>query len=476
MKLDILDVDRLIEVNKLKEVTSPRLFSNRLTFDPDGILSNEIFGISKSDRRGTFAYIDLKRPFIHPHIYGNVLKRMFHKIKYIVSGQKRYVVIKGELTESPDGWTGIQGLYDHWEEIDWKKQQSSNRTAIELLSKLPKNKVFLTKEIVSPPAYRDVMLAGTKDTSDHVNEVNELYIRLIRAVALLSEGGLFARTQYATQMKIQDTLLDINNYYKSQLSKKSGLIRKYLIGKNTDFGVRSVISAYNYNKNTIQENMVDMEHTAIPISQCCSIFYPFVESWLKNFFTREIINDPNLVSYYDEDNDKYVVGQLHEPELQFSDRRIKKMINDYLANPDNRFTPINVDVTIPGFEDRKARVSMRLVGKVIVGNTVSDILKRPMTVTDILYLACVDVAEKRHCMISRYPVRTDKEMVFTKIRVQSTREHIKIIFNGKEYPYYPKIDLDTRHEMVGVQFIDTLVFSNSFLEGMGKRHCPYKIS
>ena len=90
-----------------------------------------------------------------------------------------------------------------------------------------------------------------------------------------------------------------------------------------------------------------------------------------------------------------------------------------------------------------------------------------MTITDILYLACVDVCEKRHSMISRYPVRTDKEIVFTKIRVQSTREHIKIIFNGKEYPYYPKIDLKTNHEMVGVQFIDTLVFSNSFLDGMG---------
>lgn len=467
MKLDILDVEHLIEVNNLQEVTSPRLFSTKMTFDPDGILSTEIFGISKSDRRGTFAYIDLKRPFIHPHIYGNILKRSFQKIKYIVSGQKRFLVIDGVLEESPDGWTGIQGLYDHWDEINWKKHPSANKINMALLTNLPKNRVFITKEIVSPPAYRDVMLAGTKDTSDHVNEVNELYVRLIRAVALLSEGGLFARTQYATQMKIQDTLLDINNYYKNQISKKSGLIRKYLIGKNTDFGVRSVISAFNYNNNTIQENMVDMEHTAIPISQCCSLFYPFIESWLKNFFTREIVNDPNLVSYYDEDKGRYVTGQLHEPELQFSDKKIKKMINDYLANPDNRFAHIKVGVTIPGHEDRKAQVGIRLMGKVMLQNDITDVLKRQMTITDILYLACVDVCEKRHCMISRYPVRTDKEMVFTRIRVQSTREHIRVIFNGREYPYYPKIDLDTKPDMVGVQFVDTLVFSNSFLEGMG---------
>ena len=50
MKVQILDIERLIEVNNLKEVTSKNLFSNKMLFDPDGILSNEIFGISKSDR------------------------------------------------------------------------------------------------------------------------------------------------------------------------------------------------------------------------------------------------------------------------------------------------------------------------------------------------------------------------------------------------------------------------------------------
>ena len=90
MKVDLLDIERLIAVNKLQEVTSPRLFSNKMMYDPNGILSTDIFGISKGDRRGIFAYIDLKRPFIHPHIYGNILRGMFGEIKYIVSGQKKY--------------------------------------------------------------------------------------------------------------------------------------------------------------------------------------------------------------------------------------------------------------------------------------------------------------------------------------------------------------------------------------------------
>lgn len=468
MNVDLLDIERLISVNKLEEVTSPRLFSNKMMYDPQGILSSDIFGISKGDRRGIFAYVNLKRPFLHPHIYGNILKR-FGEIKYIVSGQRKYSIEGGVFVQDPDGWTGLAGLYDHWHEIDWTKRKSDNKRAINLLSRIPKDRAFISKLPVCPPAYRDVMLAGTTDSSDHVNELNELYVRLIRAAALLAEGGLFARTQYATQMKMQETLVDISNYFKNQISRKAGLIRKYLIGKSVDYGTRSVISAPSYNNEVISDNMVDIDHTALPLSQCCSTFYPFIETWLKNFFTREIINDPNLISFYDEEQGKYITATLKEPEVQFSDKAIKKLINDYVFNPDNRFKIITVDVIVPGpgREEKIAKAVMILKGKIMLPNNVSAILNRGMCITDILYLACVETCEKRHLMISRYPVGTDKGLFFNKIRVQSTKGHVKVIFNGKEYPFYPNIDYKIPNDKVGVQFIDSVVFSNSLLEGMG---------
>lgn len=470
MKIDILDIDRLIGINKLEEVTSPRLFSTKNMYDQQGILSTDIFGTSKGDRRNTFAYISLKLHFIHPHIYQNVLKNMYRNIIYIVSGQKRYIINQdGRLVEDDDnGWTGIIALYDHWDEIRWDKIKEGDTTNRKLISKLSKDKVFINKILVCPPAYRDVMLSGTVDSSDHVNESNDLYIKLIRSVSLLSEGGLFARQQYATQMKIQDTLVDLMKYFESQISKKQGLIRKYLIGKSVDFGTRSVISAPTYNHERLEDSMVDFEHVALPIEQCCSNFYPFIETWLKNFFTREIINDPNLIRYHDTATDKEIPATLKDPEVQFSEKNIKKMINDYCLNPDNRFRIIDVDVTVhTKTKDVSVKAFMHLKGKIMMENNVSLVLNRPMTITDILYLACVDVCEKRHVMVSRYPVGTDKGIYFNKIRVQSTRDHIKVIFNGKEYPYYPKIDFELLHYKVGVQFIDTLVMSNAHLDGMG---------
>ena len=469
MKINILDYEHLIELNNIQEVSSPRLFSNKMIYDPDGILSTDIFGVSKDDRRSTYAYINLKQKFIHPHIYAKVLKGgIFRNIMYLVAGQRRFVIDNGKLIEDNDnGWTGLSSLYDHWDEIDWNKSStSSNKMDKELLKNISKDAVFMDKCIIIPPAYRDVMLSGTIDSSDHVNELNEMYVKLIRACSRLNEGGLFARQQYASQAIIQNQLVEIMNYFKGMIAKKQGLIRKNLIGKKVDFGVRAVISANPYNSDRFEDNMVDLEHSAVPISICCSNFYPFIEAWLKNFFTNEIINNPNIAMFYDTENKRYVTGRIKDPELQFSDKNIKKLINNYCLNPDNRFQIIQVAMDIPGINEVKF-FNMMLKGKVFLENNVSKELNRPMTITDILYLACVDVCEKRHVMASRYPVGTDKGIFFSKINVQSTNKHIKLIFNGKEYPHYPDINLSTKHNEVGIQFIDTFVMSNSHCEGLG---------
>ena len=469
MKIDLLDIDRFIDVNKLQEVTSHKIFSNNITFDPEGPASYEIFGISKGDRAGRFAFIDLRRPFLHPHIYGNVLKRMFNNIVYIVSGQRRYSIKDGRLVEdSENGWTGLASLYENWDNINWNKLNSSNERSIKLLSYLGKNQAFITKIPVCPVMYRDVEPAGTVDFSDRVDPLNKLYSDLISAISLLSEGGLFQRSQNATQYRIQEYLLEISNHFKDLISKKHGLIRKYLMGKTVDFGTRAVISAPTYNHETISESMVGIDYTAVPISHCCSTFYPFIETWLRNFFTREIINDPNLVSFYDSDQKREIIATLKDPELQFSDKAIKKMINDYIFNPDNRFKIMSVDTIIPGTkEDKNVKAVLILKGNRIMPNNARTVLNRAMTVTDILYLACVDVCEKRHIMVTRYPVGTDKGLFMSKIRVQSTRTQIKLIFNGKEYPFYPDIDFNIPQDKIGIQFVDSAVFSNSMLEGLG---------
>lgn len=470
MKISILDINKLIELNNLQEITSPRLFSTKTTYDPEGLLSTEIFGMSKGDRRTTFAYVDLKQPFIHPHIYEKVLKAMYKNIIYLVAGQRRFVVRNGLLVEdNENGWTGLQALYDHWDEINWKKSKSANKINKKLLSKLSKDEVFIKKLLICPPAYRDVVLSGTMDSSDHVSELNSFYVKLMRMVSTLGDGGAFNRHRYSTQYKIQNTLSEIMIYFKNQISKKQGLIKKNLIGKSIDYGSRIVISSPTFNHNRIEDSMVDFDHIAFPISQCISNFRPFIDSWVIKFFNNEVINDPNLIMFIDPQTGKEMTAPIKDPEIQFSEKKIIKMINDYSLNPDNRFKVITIEVEVPTKNGTKVvNALMRLKGKILFENNVQKELDRPLTITDILYLACVDVCEKRHVMISRYPVGTDKGITLSKVRVQSTANHIHVIYNGKEYPFYPDIDLNTEHDKVGIQFIDTLVLSNSHLDGMGE--------
>jgi DNA-directed RNA polymerase beta' subunit len=472
MKISLLDADRLIRVNKLKECSSPRLFSaGKQLFDPEGILSNEIFGINRSDRRSTYAYIDLVKPFIHPHVYQGILKRLCNKVVYIIAGQKKYKIIDGLLQEAEDGWTGIMALYDHWDEIDWNKSSSTNERSLKLLKLSKRDEIFVKKFIISPPGYRDVTVAtGGGDNSDQVPEINTLYQELIRRVEGLQVGGMLARRQFTLEARVQDLLVEIYDEYKGQISGKTGYIKRYLMGKSINYGTRAVISAPSYNNETIQDNMVDIDHVALPVAQCCATFKPFVFAWLKNFFTREIINNPNVVILQDPKTGKEIIGSIKDPEVQFNEKVIEKLILNFVRNPDSRFSLITVEVLLPPDANKKkdtVMAGMVLKGKEILPNSQLVDLQRPMTITDILYLACVDCCEKRHVMISRYPVGTDKGIFFSKVRVQSTKEHIKIIFNGVEYPFYPKIDLNLARESIGVEFIDTAVYSNSFLEGMG---------
>ena len=69
MKIDLFNSKEFIDLNKLKEVTSPVLFQRGEIPHPDGLVSNQIFGVTVQSRKSTFAYVDLQGYFFHPHVY-----------------------------------------------------------------------------------------------------------------------------------------------------------------------------------------------------------------------------------------------------------------------------------------------------------------------------------------------------------------------------------------------------------------------
>ena len=82
-RISPLDPLKLIKVNNLKEVSNPIAFARNNEPTPDGLISNEIFGISKFERSNTYAYLSLGDWFMHPLHY-KIWSKMDSNIKAII--------------------------------------------------------------------------------------------------------------------------------------------------------------------------------------------------------------------------------------------------------------------------------------------------------------------------------------------------------------------------------------------------------
>ena len=468
MKIDLFDVKEFIDINHLQEITSPILFQRGDIPHPNGLVSNEIFGITTKSRKETYAYINLHGYFFHPHIY-KAIRRMFRNVDKIVNGEAYYSIDEnGILIPDENGYTGINFLYENWEKINWDTKQQDSTIGMRgervgLLNKCKKNEIFMHYQLVIPAFYRDIK-TGSANNGGETEDINNMYAKLIRLASLLKNQDMFDFQFHSTNYNIQTTIISIYDYFKHKLEKKRGLLRKYLMGKNVDYCTRTVITAPTFHAEKPDELFTDFRYTSIPISQICSLTYPFILRYVKTFFEREVIDVKNAKILYNPSTDNIEkVVEIKNPESYFSDKYIKKMIDTYIKDPESRFTKIEVPTT--GTQTYYLTFS----GKRTDSSNTSELastVHRPMTWTDLLYLACEDVVKDKHVLITRYPLLDEFGVFISKIRVASTTKTIPLYVNGKLYKWYPYIDLNIPPNELGNQFIDACQFSNSYLPGI----------
>ena len=463
MRIDLFDVKDFIEINKLQEVTSPVLFQRGDIPHPDGLVSNRIFGTTVQSRKNTFAYINLHGHFFHPHVY-KAIKRMFRNMEKIISGEQYYIINnKGILELNENGETGIEFIYNNWEKINWEKTSDSGmrNERIDMLKNFKKDEIFMQYLLVIPPFYRDI-----KSTSSggETGELNKFYTNAIRYASLLKDRDMFSFQLYQTNSNMQNLIVDIYDYFKNKLEKKTGMLRKYLLGKNVDYCTRTVITSPRFHADKPTDLETSFRYASIPISQVCSLCYPFIVKWVKDFFDREVFSFKNSKLLYDPITNTSVERELDNPESVFNDKFIKKMIDGYIDDPEIRFTKVEIPVK----DDKKTRylvfTGRRLDTESKEG--VSNIAYRPMTYTDILYMAAVDVTKDKHCIITRYPVNDEFGVFINRIHVVSTTTTQPITYNEKIYKWYPMVDFSVNPEKMATKFIDSVQFSNSYLAGI----------
>ena len=97
---------------------------------------------------------------------------------------------------------------------------------------------------------------------------------------------------------------------------------------------------------------------------------------------------------------------MDNPQINFSDDRFDKELNEFIHGYSNRFKP----VMIPNKEGKE--LYMYFKGYSVTeeeyqkGITENDnMIDRPITWVDILYIAAVAATEDKMAMISRYPIK-----------------------------------------------------------------------
>lgn len=471
-KIEQLDQKRLIKENDLNAITNTSMFNSNNGPTPDGLLSNEIFGLTKDERSGIFAYLDLKEKFIQPYFYKIWLK-LDKNLRSCVYETKNFIIDKnGFLVEDDNGETGLRFLMKNIDKINFKSVKKD-----EFISVIKSNKdvIFTDKFVIIPPFYRDVNNTGNGKVG--VGEINKLYINLMNNVRALSESNDYGLSMAGgIRGKIQDLMLEIYKFLTigetpngevhagSGIFKKFGAMRRSVMAKTTDNSCRLVLSAPNINANSTKDLMVDMEYSAVPLSAACVLAYPYMIYHLRQFFNNEFGGK----THYFVSNDDNI--ELKNPQIEFSDDRFDKEINEFIHGYSNRLKSIQ----IPNTENRN--ITLRFKGYSITeeeyekGIRENDtLIERDMTWMDLFFISAIEACEDKMALITRFPVDSYFNQFASKLHIYSTIETEPMIINGKFYKWYPKIRQEDIGKNTSNKFIDTCSIANPYCILMGAK-------
>ena len=439
---ELFDIDRYVSTNSLGEVKSQHIYKTQNQFNPEGLFSEEIFGQTNEQQKYRCAYIKLPIHIFNPFVGKTIINRSGGIIRKLAYGETKCDLKDGVLIPNKEGkYCGLKDLYEIWEKIDIKKTLSSrNVENINILIKSPKRLLFQDKILVLPTSFRPIGMRNGKTVK---NELNSLYTRLI---GLKSVTAHTTSSVYQVWNKMQDCAIDIYTYVQEYISAKNGFLQRNLLAKVTAYTARNVISAPSYKS---EHPPISVYRTGYPLHTCLTLFTPLVKYQMREFFSY---NNMMNVCSNKEDVKPGVIQNIYD----------NKMIDDlckiFKENPGARFQRIYLDA------EKTVCAKMEYLD---VDNNKTVV--RDMTLTDVVYLCCIIaiVDADRMCYLVRYPIGHYLGNFFTKVHVLSTQETIHIQFMGRDFKYYPDINLEMTHEQVAIYFTEVINMSNSRLAAIG---------
>jgi len=415
LEIEPLDIDRFVRVNECKEITNPIIFYHGNRPTQDGLLSESIFGITTEERAGIYGYINLSEQFIHPFFYKIWLK-LDKNLRACIYETDNFRLDKdGYLVLDPNGENGLPFLIKNQARLGFKNTKKTDMLTA-LLKARKEGWLFVDKLLVIPPYYRDIDTKGSGKIG--VGEVNKLYMSVINTVRALRDATDYGfESKGPSRGRVQDLLMEVYNWFTvgesviggehtgSGIFKKFGVMRRSVMSKTTDNSARLVISAPKINVESRKDFITDLDHGSLPLSAACATLYPFMIYQLNRIFNNEF-NGRRLYPWAHKNGTVEYV-ELDNPILQFSDDRFDAEMNEFIHGYGNRFKMITVTTKdgreMPlGFKGYHITEEEYAQGK----RESANVIERPMTWVDVLFMAANAANEGKHYIVTRYPVKT----------------------------------------------------------------------
>ena len=289
MKLTFFNVDEFCE--NLKPVTSNKIYSKR-GFHPDGLFSERIFGpvrtgtcgcgtwwgrskfgetcsqcgvdITHSNiRRKRFAKIVLPFPIVNPimfYLISKVAKKTFETIVhnlifndkatyYYDEDKKKFILVKLPANdeepepEYPEGVTVYVGHQGAFEIVKTASESNMEKNSGWKYINENLHIFYMNHIIVPPPEFRPV--SKTKDVQMR-DEINKFFMTIMNFSLMMDVEDLNSvdspEISAINFRNLQKHVFALYDYIFGKFSKKTGLIRGFILGKRIDFSGRAVIA------------------------------------------------------------------------------------------------------------------------------------------------------------------------------------------------------------------------------------------
>jgi len=381
-------------------------------FSPDGLYSNEIFGVVGTTARSSrFSYVDLRVPIIHPTIYKTLIQlKSFYKD---IMSSKEFAkwdpqlkdFVKSDIVE---GRTGYQFFMEHLQELVIPSNASVTRQQAVALFDKYRNRCTMSYVIVIPAGLRDIEIDDTgRTTSD---AINELYYKLIAISNTINAASAKVSLEsYNTQrVSFQNTVNEIYESFSLIIEGKKNLMMGKWASRRVFNGTRNVITAMN---TAVEEfgrpENVGFNDTMIGLYQTVKALLPVtIHQLRKGFLDRCFAGVGAPVILTDPQTLQSVTAQLKATTYSdwLSNEGLEKLLT-YFKEESIRHEPIMVEGKYLGLTYRGPDGTFALINGVeqLPEGRLAEHCT-PITMTELLYCAIYDVANTFPCFVTRYPI------------------------------------------------------------------------